>query len=227
MSIITLKSVYKTYETKYSKTVALNKIDLSIEKNEMVAIMGPSGCGKSTLLNILGFIDSPTSGAYLFEDNDSSKLKDNETSILRNKRIGFIYQYFALIKEFNSIDNIMLPLKIRDIPKKEKKQIAEKYLNQVGLSEVLKKYPNELSGGQQQRIAIARTLAQETDVILADEPTGNLDQETGKDIMNMLVEINKSGKTIIIVTHDENVASYCDRKVIMKDGLIISDERIK
>lgn len=223
MSIISLRGIEKIYQTKYSKTNALEGIDLQIEENQMAAIMGPSGCGKSTLLNIMGLIDKPSNGTYLFQGKNSSLIKDKEAAIIRNEKIGFVYQYFALIKEFNVIENVMLPLNIRNISKKTKREKAEKYLNKVGLLDVHKKYPNELSGGQQQRVAIARALAQETDIILADEPTGNLDQETGKDIMNLLVKINKSGKTIIIVTHDENIVSYCKRKITMKDGIIISD----
>lgn len=223
MSIISLKGLEKIYQTKYAKTNALRGIDLEIEKKQMVAIMGPSGCGKSTLLNIIGLIDRPSNGTYLFEGKDSSILKDKETAIVRNEKIGFVYQYFALIKEFNVIENVMLPLNVRGMSKKAKREKAEKYLKEVGLLDVEKKYPSELSGGQQQRVAIARALAQETDIILADEPTGNLDQQTGKEIMNLLAGINAGGKTLIIVTHDEAIASNCKRKITMKDGIIISD----
>lgn len=223
MSFISLRNLDKVYITKQTKTCALKKINLEIEENQMVAIMGPSGCGKSTLLNIMGLIDVPTGGVYLHRGKDSRTLSDKEAAIIRNEKIGFVYQYFALIKEYTVIENIMLPLNIRKMNKKSKRHIAEKYLNEVGLSDVAQKYPNELSGGQQQRIAISRALAQETDIILADEPTGNLDQDTGKDIMNLLANINNRGKTIIIVTHDNNIASYCNRKITMRDGEILSD----
>ncbi|WP_160676767.1 ABC transporter ATP-binding protein [Clostridium sp. C8-1-8] len=224
MSIISLSKINKVYETKQTKTIGLREINLEIKSNEMVAIMGPSGCGKSTLLNIIGLIDKPTSGLYYHNEKDTSTLNDQEAAAIRNRKIGFIYQYFALIKEFNIIENIMLPLNVRKLTKKDKLEIAFQHLKEVGLEDVAKKYPNELSGGQQQRIAIARALGQDTDVILADEPTGNLDQDTGKDIMNLLVSINKKGKTIVIVTHDEKIVSYCNRKITMKDGGIVADE---
>lgn len=223
MNIISLRDLDKVYFTKQSKTYALKKINLEIRENDMVAIMGPSGCGKSTLLNIIGLIDTQTNGVYLHRERDSRTLSDKEAAIIRNEKIGFVYQYFALIKEYTVIENIMLPLNIRKMHKKEKIQIAERYLEEVGLSEVAQKYPNELSGGQQQRIAISRALAQETDIILADEPTGNLDQDTGKDIMNLLLNINNRGKTVIVVTHDNTIASYCNRKIAMRDGEILSD----
>jgi len=226
MSIISLMKVDKQYETKYTKTNALKGIDLDIEKNEMVAITGPSGCGKSTLLNIIGLIDKSTRGSYFFQGKDTSNIKDKEAAVIRNEKIGFIYQYFALIKEFNVIENVMLPFNVRSMTRKQKKEKAKIYLSEVGLSDISKKHPYELSGGQQQRVAISRALAQETDVLLADEPTGNLDQDTGKDIMNLLVNINKNGKTVIVVTHDENVVAYCKRRIAMKDGHIISDTRI-
>jgi len=226
MSIISLMKVDKQYETKYTKTNALKGIDLDIEKNEMVAITGPSGCGKSTLLNIIGLIDKSTRGSYFFQGKDTGNIKDKEAAVIRNEKIGFIYQYFALIKEFNVIENVMLPFNVRSMTRKQKKEKAKIYLSEVGLSDISKKHPYELSGGQQQRVAISRALAQETDVLLADEPTGNLDQDTGKDIMNLLVNINKNGKTVIVVTHDENVVAYCKRRIAMKDGHIISDTRI-
>lgn len=223
MSIISLKNLEKIYETKYSKTNALRGINLEIQESQMVAIMGPSGCGKSTLLNIMGLIDKPTNGTYFLQGKDSRLLKDKEAAIIRNEKIGFVYQYFALIKEFNVIENVMLPFNVRNMSKHLKREKAEKYLDEVGLLDLQKKYPNELSGGQQQRVAIARALAQETSIILADEPTGNLDQETGKDIMDLLVQINNQGKTVIVVTHDENIVSYCKRKITMRDGVIIND----
>lgn len=224
MNLISLKDIHKVYKTKYCETAALKGVSLEINQGEMIAVTGPSGCGKSTLLNIIGLIDKPTSGTYILKGNDALALKDKESAAFRNKSMGFIYQYFALIKEYNVIDNIILPLSVRKISKKDRLGKAEKYLKEVGLIDLAKKYPHELSGGQQQRIAIARALAQETDVIIADEPTGNLDQQTGKDIMNLLVNINSENTTVIIVTHDENIVSYCRRKISMKDGLIINDE---
>jgi len=198
-------------------------VDLEINSREVVAIMGASGCGKSTLMNIIGLIDKQTKGNYFFDGEDSTKLDDKAAAFIRNRKIGFVYQYFALIKEINILENVMLPLNVRKLSKNQKKEEALKQLKAVGLEMVKKKYPFELSGGQQQRVAIARALAQETDIILADEPTGNLDRKTGCDIIELLVNLNNKGKTIIIITHDDNIAAYCNRKIKMNDGKIISD----
>lgn len=176
---------------------------------------------------MLVLIDTPTGGKYLFNGNDTSFLRDKEAALLRNKKIGFIYQHFALIKEYTVLENIMLPFRVRKGSKKEKRELTEKYFQEVGLIDCAKKYPNELSGGQQQRIAIARALDQETDVILADKPTGNLDQGTGIEIMKLLKNINSKGKTLIVVTHDENIVTYCGRRIGLKDGEVISDNLIK
>lgn len=221
MELINLKNVKKVYKTKYNETRALNGIDLVINKEDLIAITGPSGCGKSTLMNILGLIDKQTDGEYKLKDKNTFNLKDKESSMLRNKEIGFIYQHFALINELNLLENVSIPLNIRKNSSENKKAKAIEYLRKVGLEGLEKKYPYELSGGQQQRVAIARALAQETDIILADEPTGNLDEKNSEDIIKRLVDLNKLGKTIIIITHDNKIASYCKKIIEMKDGKIV------
>lgn len=221
MELMKLENISKVYKTKYNETVALNNISLKINQGDLIAITGPSGCGKSTLMNILGLIDKQTSGKYIFKETNTSSLTDKESSILRNKEIGFIYQHFALINELNLLDNVIVPLNIRKISDKEKKRIGKEYLKKVGLEGLEKKYPYELSGGQQQRVAIARTLAQEADVILADEPTGNLDEKTSTEILKLLIDLNSTGKTIIIITHDNKIANHCKKILKIKDGTII------
>lgn len=224
MELINLKDIEKIYKTKFYETKALDKINLKINSNELIAITGPSGSGKSTLMNILGLIDKPTNGQYILYGQESSHLNDSASSKIRNEKISFIYQHFALINELNILENVILPLNVRKLSKKQKNELGLKYLKKVGLEECSKKYPYEISGGQQQRVAIARALAQETDIILADEPTGNLDECTSKEILKILVDLNNKGKTIIIITHDENIAQYCKRQVVIKDGKIVLDK---
>lgn len=221
MSIIELKNIKKNYGKDLSKVEALKGINLSINQGEMIAIMGPSGCGKSTLLNIIGCIDTSTEGTYLLEGEEISGLNFNKLSHIRNKQVAFVFQNFALIKEFSVIDNVMMPLNFRKISYKDKKNLALKYLQELKIKDLYNKRINNLSGGQQQRVAIARALVQESNIILADEPTGALDQNNGKNIMNIFNDLNrKYNKTIIIVTHDYNVASYCHRIINLKDGII-------
>ncbi|MGL5244736.1 MAG: ABC transporter ATP-binding protein [Sarcina sp.] len=197
-------------------------MNLEIKDGEMVAIMGPSGCGKSTLLNVLGCVDKQTSGNYMLDDIEVSKLSYDELADIRNKKIGFILQNFALINDFTVLENIILPLRVRKISKKDMILKAEDILKDIELLDKKNKQVNQLSGGQQQRIAIARTLVQETDIILADEPTGALDSNTGKLILDILKKVNKEyKKTIIIVTHDINVANSCDRIISMNDGNVM------
>jgi putative ABC transport system ATP-binding protein len=221
MNILELKDVSKIYD---NNTIVLENINLSIEQGESIAIMGPSGSGKSTLLNILGLVDSKTSGNYYINGNDVKELIKNKPHILRNKLFGFVFQYFALLKQYTVLENVMLPLTYRKCSNKERLEKSKFYLEKVGLIDHKDKKINKLSGGQQQRAAIARALATEAEIILADEPTGNLDQKTGQDIMDLLFQINKSGKTIIIVTHDYNIAKQCSRIIRIIDGKIASDE---
>ncbi|MED0901632.1 ABC transporter ATP-binding protein [Bacillus nitratireducens] len=202
-----------------SNFIALKDINLTIEKGEMIAIMGPSGSGKSTLLNIIGLIDSPSAGKYFLDGMDTSTLKSNYNKY-RNTEVGFVFQNFSLLDDYTIIENVMLPLVYRRISHKKRMQISKKMLEMVGLEGHVNKYPYELSGGEQQRTAIARALAQDTKIILADEPTGALDQENGEKIMSILKEINKQGKTVLVVTHDQKVAEYCERTIRLLDGNI-------
>ena len=220
MNILELKNVSKIYD---NDTIVLDNINLSIKQGELIAIMGPSGSGKSTLLNILGLVDSKTKGDYYVKGKDIKELIKNKPHILRNRLFGFVFQYFALLKQYTVLENVMLPLTYRKCSNKEIIKKSEFYLEKVGLLDHNDKKINKLSGGQQQRVAIARALVTETEIILADEPTGNLDQKTGQDIMNLFLEINKSGKTIIIVTHDYNIAKQCSRIIRIIDGKISSE----
>lgn len=220
MNILELKNVSKIYD---NDTIVLDNINLSIKQGELIAIMGPSGSGKSTLLNILGLVDSKTKGDYYVKGKDIKELIKNKPHILRNRLFGFVFQYFALLKQYTVLENVMLPLTYRKCSNKEMIKKSEFYLEKVGLLEHKDKKINKLSGGQQQRVAIARALVTETEIILADEPTGNLDQKTGQDIMNLFLEINKSGKTIIIVTHDYNIAKQCSRIIRIIDGKISNE----
>lgn len=222
MMVLKLNNIYKSYSVGGSKIAVLNNINLDIEKGDFIAIMGPSGCGKSTLLNILGCIDIPDSGEYIIGDKEVNFKRLNSLSEVRNKKISFVFQNFALIKDFTVLDNVALPLKFRGISRKERQRVAKKYLKELEIEDLESKSIRELSGGQQQRVAIARALAQETDIILADEPTGALDEENTNKIMNVLKELNiKFGKTIIMVTHDKQVADKANHILKMKDGMFI------
>ncbi|MBK1812412.1 ABC transporter ATP-binding protein [Clostridium sp. YIM B02505] len=220
MSLISMNNIVKVYG-KEIKTEALKGIDLEIRQGEMVAIMGPSGSGKSTLLNIIGCIDSPTSGSYFLNGESVDKLTKDQLASIRNKNIGFVFQSFNLLNDYDLIDNVTLPLVYDKQFKGSMKTAAIDILDKVGLKDHAKKAPNELSGGQQQRTAIARALITNPDIILADEPTGSLDKNTGIEIINLLKEINKNGKTVVIITHDENIANYCSRTIRIEDGKAI------
>ena len=217
INIIEIKNLSKVYDNEIK---VLDNINLSIKKGELIAIMGPSGSGKSTLLNILGLIDVQSSGNYYIEGKEVKDLMKNKHNLVRNKLFGFIFQYYALLKQYTVIENVMLPLTYRKISNKERVEKSILYLKKVGLFYLKDKKINKLSGGQQQRVAIARALVTEPEIILADEPTGNLDQKTGQDIMDLLIEINAAGKTVIIVTHDYNIAKQCSRIVRVIDGKI-------
>ena len=205
----------------------LKGIDLEINKGEYVALMGPSGSGKSTLMNLLGCLDSSTSGTYILNGKDVSKMHDDELAEIRNKEIGFVFQTFNLMPRTTALDNVALPMVYAGYSKSERNERATEVLNQVNLSDRMDHKPNELSGGQRQRVAIARALVNKPSIILADEPTGNLDSKTSEEIMGLFNEIHKNGNTVILVTHEEEIASYAHRIIRLRDGIIEKDERIK
>ena len=221
MAII-LKNVVKKYGRDNTEFNALSEISLKIDDGEMVAIMGPSGSGKSTLLNILGGIDEITDGEYFFNGENIKELTSNELADFRNKKVGFVFQYFALLNDYTIYENIELPLLKRKISKKERIKIIDEYLSRFGIINQKNKRPKEISGGQQQRAAIIRALVTNPSYILADEPTGALDKKNGESIMNIFQELKKNGKTIIIVTHDSNIANFCDRIITIQDGVIVN-----
>ncbi len=223
-SIIRLEKIARHYKVGTETVKALDDLTLNINKNEYVALMGPSGSGKSTLMNLLGCLDTPTSGSYFLNGKDVSRMNDNELAEIRNREIGFIFQTFNLLPRSTALENVMLPLVYSGIGKQERIEIAEKVLANVQLSDRIKHRPNELSGGQRQRVAIARALVNNPSIILADEPTGNLDSKTSVEIMGLLETIHEAGNTIIVVTHEEDIAMYAHRIVRLRDGKIESDE---
>lgn len=225
--LIDMKDIAKSYELGSVTVSALNSVNLQIEANEYMAIMGSSGSGKSTLMNIMGCLDTPSEGAYCFSGEDVSGLNDNQLSEIRNKKIGFVFQTFNLLQRATALHNVELPLIYSGFPSARRKQLAGDALEQVGLHDRMKHRPNELSGGQRQRVAIARALVNKPSLILADEPTGNLDSKTGKEIMAIFHKIHEQGNTIILVTHEEYIAEYAKRAIRLRDGLIYSDEQIK
>ncbi len=226
--IINISNIYKTYKLGKVQVVALRGVNLKILKGEFVAIMGPSGSGKSTLMNILGCLDTPDKGVYLLEDVDVSKLNDNQLADIRNKKIGFVFQTFNLLSRSNAIQNIELPLiYAKGNNLKNRKEKIYNSLKAVGLLGWEKHKPSELSGGQRQRVAIARALVNNPTIILADEPTGNLDSVTGEEIMAIFQDLNSQGKTILLVTHELDIARHASRIIYLKDGLIFKEEIIE
>jgi putative ABC transport system ATP-binding protein len=226
MNIINLENITKVYQVGSEEVHALDGISLKIDRNEYVAIMGPSGSGKSTLMNILGCLDTPTEGKYDLKETDVSGMSDNELAEVRNREIGFVFQTFNLLPRATSFHNVELPLIYAGIGSARRRELAEKALASVGLKERMLHKPNELSGGQRQRVAVARALVIGPSIILADEPTGNLDSKTGEDIMSLFYEIYKQGNTIILVTHEEYIANHAKRIIRLLDGKIASDERV-
>ncbi|HDZ41145.1 MAG TPA: ABC transporter ATP-binding protein [Bacteroidetes bacterium] len=222
--VIEIKEVVKNYQVGSVVVRALRSVTLSIDKNEYVAVMGPSGSGKSTLMNILGCLDTLTKGQYVLNGTDVSKLEDNQLAEIRNKEIGFVFQTFNLLPRYTAHENVILPLIYAGYPRLEREEIAMKVLDSVGLSDRVKHKPNELSGGQRQRVAIARAMVNNPSIILADEPTGNLDSKTSIDIMRLLDKIHKDGNTVILVTHEEGIARNAQRIVRLMDGEVASDE---
>jgi len=224
-SIVRLENIRKTYQMGLITVEALRGLSLVIEAGEYLSIMGPSGCGKSTLLNLLGCLDRPTSGAYYLGDDNVAELEDDELSTLRGARLGFIFQSYNLIQQLTVVENIEIPLYYQGWPQDKSRAVAEQLAARVGLSDRIEHKPYELSGGQQQRVAIARALVNDPLVILADEATGNLDSSSGSEILNIFDDLHRQGKTLIMITHDDDVAQRAERNVRLRDGQIESDVR--
>jgi len=222
--LIELKGIEKIYEIGTVKVPALKEIHLNIDKNEYVAIMGPSGSGKSTLMNILGCLDTATSGTYLLNGINVSEMTDDQLAEIRNREIGFVFQTFNLLPRANALHNVELPLIYNGTPASKRKALAKEALAKVGLADRMDHKPNELSGGQRQRVAIARALVNNPSIILADEPTGNLDSRTGEEIMEIFETLHENGNTIVLVTHEEYIAEHSDRIIRLRDGLVERDE---
>lgn len=225
--MIKISDMYKIYTMGDNKVAALNGINLHIKAHEFVSIVGPSGSGKSTLMNMLGCLDTPTSGRYMLDGKEVSKLKDDELAEIRNKKIGFIFQRFNLLQKLSSLENVELPLVYQGVNAKEARERAIKSLKNVGLEQRIYHKPSELSGGQQQRVAIARALVTDPPVILADEPTGALDSKTGIEVMSILKELHSRGNTIILITHDNSLAKQAKRMIRIQDGEIVEDKEVE
>ncbi|MFA5142096.1 MAG: ABC transporter ATP-binding protein [Candidatus Woesearchaeota archaeon] len=221
--VIRLDNIWKVYQIGDVKVEALRGVSLDIHQGEFVAITGASGSGKSTMMNMVGALDIPTKGAIYLDGKDISKLEESELAMIRGRKIGFVFQQFNLIATLTALENVMLPMEFQD--KDESENIAIKALELVGLKDRMYHKPKELSGGQQQRVAIARALANDPEVILADEPTGNLDSKTGRDIMSIFQKLHKEGKTIILITHDINLVNYGERVIKLADGLVVRDAK--
>jgi putative ABC transport system ATP-binding protein len=227
MNVIDLRNITKTYDMGGAEEVhALRGVSVAIGRNEYVAIMGPSGSGKSTLMNIIGCLDTPTSGVYEFNGVNVSEMDDNDLAKIRNKEIGFVFQTFNLLPRSDALHNVELPLIYAGVSSAERRQRAAEKLSHVGLGDRIHHKPNELSGGQRQRVAVARALVTNPSIILADEPTGNLDSRTGEEIMALFEELHKQGNTIILVTHEADIAAHAHRTIRLRDGLVESDERV-
>lgn len=224
--MIQITNMVKTYKMGDNVVNALNNVTLHIKKHEFVAIIGPSGSGKSTLMNMLGCLDTPTSGAYKLDGQEISKLNDNKLAEIRNFKIGFIFQGFNLLQKLTAVENVELPLIYQGVGSRQRMERSKKALEMVGLEDRVHHKPTELSGGQQQRVAIARALVSNPPIILADEPTGNLDTKSGTEIMRILKELHKLGNTIVLITHDNNIAAQAQRMVRIQDGQIIEDKEV-
>lgn len=221
--LIQARDLRKTYHVGDQVVHALDGLDLDIRANEYVALMGPSGSGKSTLMNMLGCLDSPTSGSYILNGQDVSRLEDDALAEIRNREIGFVFQTFNLLPRYTALENVALPMVYAGIPKAERQERAREVLTQVGLGDRMDHRPNELSGGQRQRVAVGRALVMRPSIILADEPTGNLDSATSEEVMELFGDIQKAGNTVILVTHEEDIAAYAHRTVRLRDGRVESD----
>ncbi|HEM4129254.1 ABC transporter ATP-binding protein [Streptococcus sp. 32226D021BW] len=223
--LIRLTNINKSYKNGDQELRVLKDIDLEVEEGEFLAIMGPSGSGKSTLMNIIGLLDRSTTGNYWLEGEEVSQLSEKKLASVRNDQIGFVFQQFFLLSKLNALQNVELPLIYAGVPANQRKKLAKRYLEKVELAERMTHLPSELSGGQKQRVAIARALVNTPAIILADEPTGALDTKTGQQIMELLTELNNEGKTIIMVTHEPEIAAYAKRKIVLRDGIITEDSR--
>ena len=225
--LIELKCINKTYKNGDQELRVLKDIDLEVEKGEFVAIMGPSGSGKSTLMNVIGLLDRPTSGDYFLEGQEVGNLSEKKLARVRNEQIGFVFQQFFLLSKLNAFQNVELPLIYAGVHPAKRKEIAEQYLEKVELGSRMHHLPSELSGGQKQRVAIARALVNRPAIVLADEPTGALDTKTGEQIMDLLTKLNQEGKTIIMVTHEPEIAAFANRRIVIRDGVISSDSKLE
>ena len=224
-NVIELQGVTKVYKLGAIEVPALHGISLKIQHGEFVGIMGPSGSGKSTLMNMIGSLDWPTEGKIFLDGQDITRISESNLAQLRGRKIGFIFQQFNLLSSLSALENVGLPLVFQGVPQEKRNERAEKVLEMMGLGDRMGHKPNELSGGQQQRVAIARALVVEPEVILADEPTGNLDSKTGEDVMSTLKKLNDEGKTIVLITHEKDIAAHARRKVFLKDGLVLKDSK--
>ena len=219
--MIKLENISKIFKTSELETTAINKLNLTIDEGDFISIMGPSGCGKSTLLNILGLLDNPTSGKFIFNGTDVSNFSEKKLTHIRRGNVGFIFQNFNLIDELTVFENVELPLEYMNIPKVERKEKVQDILKYVGIDHRANHYPRQLSGGQQQRVAISRALVTTPKFILADEPTGNLDSKNGKEVMDLLLKLNSEGATIVMVTHSNKDAEYATKNVFLSDGVLV------
>jgi putative ABC transport system ATP-binding protein len=224
MALIDLSQIYKVYDMGAEKVHALNGVDLRIERGEYVAIMGSSGSGKSTLMNLVGCLDTPTSGSYVLNGTAVQELDDQQLAEIRNKEIGFVFQTFNLLARTDALHNVELPLIYAGLPRSERRVRASRALERVGLGSRMHHQPNELSGGQRQRVAIARALVNDPSILLADEPTGNLDSATSAEIMNLFDELHQAGNTVVLVTHEADIAAHAWRQVLLRDGKVLSDQ---
>ncbi|MGT2910575.1 ABC transporter ATP-binding protein [Streptococcus cameli] len=223
--LIKLTNINKSYKNGDQELRVLKDVSLEVEEGEFLAIMGPSGSGKSTLMNIIGLLDRPTTGDYLLEEEEVAHLSEKKLAHVRNDQIGFVFQQFFLLSKLNALQNVELPLIYAGVPATKRKELSKQFLEKVELSERMEHLPSELSGGQKQRVAIARALVNSPSIILADEPTGALDTKTGAQIMDLLTELNREGSTIIMVTHEPEIAEYATRKIVLRDGEITEDSR--
>jgi len=224
-NIIKVRHLSKIYKSEMMETVSLDDVSFEINKGEFVAIMGPSGSGKSTLMHILGALDKPTRGEYILDGEKVEKLDDDELSEIRNKKIGFVFQAFNLLPRTTTLKNVMLPMAYGGVPPKEREEIAKKYLKMVGLGDRMKHTSNQISGGQQQRVAIARSLVMNPALIMADEPTGNIATSQAEEIMEIFQNLNDEGRTIVMITHEADIAEHAKRIILIRDGKIVSDKK--